>query len=105
MFWPASFGSFGKSKLENFRPLPLIKLPGGRSIDRAAARTSSGAIDLAFGSTSVNNVHSDRPASIGPPSSFALGSSNAVLPRLATFSQDIMVVFSSDKLIKVIAVQ
>src|SRR5215472_3178694 len=57
MFWPASFGSFGKSKLENFRPLPLIKLPGGRSIDRAAARTSSGAIDLAFGSTSLNNVH------------------------------------------------
>src|SRR5215468_2554538 len=54
MFWPASFGSFGISKLENFRPLPLIKLPGGRSIDKAAARTSSGAIDLAFGSTSLN---------------------------------------------------
>ena len=41
-FWPASFGSVGQSLLVNLMPLPLARLPSGRSSLSAISRSSAG---------------------------------------------------------------
>src|SRR3977135_1108785 len=55
-FWPASFGSVGQSLLVNLMPLPLARLPSGRSSLSAISRSSAGSKVLAFGKTSVNSA-------------------------------------------------
>ena len=55
-FWPASFGSVGQSLLVNLMPLPLARLPSGRSSLSAISRSSAGSKVLAYGTTTVNSA-------------------------------------------------